>query len=439
MSLAWSESLRAQIERPLAQRNFWFAVVSVFFLFPLSLCWSLVADRRAKRRNKSSLYNAGNPWIVSVGNVAVGGMGKSPIVRAVARLGLSSGYDVAVLTRGVGQDSQQVVVCPLKSTHEGLSQAAWESLGDESLEHLLALRNGLPEGATLWVAQGAQRDRVLQELLAARSRALALLGTQHSRSLIVIVDDGLQQTALPVHLDVVVWDPQSVLASPRCALPFGPYRVGWPFVRPWARSLPPADVLVWSRLRSLSEKPQFDSQISQALQRLYGHESIVGHSSSEPSNAPQKQCVALERTWLAKALSHSPAQGFTLEVVPIVELPSMVNLLCGIARPERFKKSLLELLQSKASSSRIATAIQLADHGELNSAARVMLSADTPVVMTLKDVCRWWRAPEFQQLMRQQHLYVLCLEADLHPKSNAFSEIGLEPFFSPQSRKVKND
>jgi tetraacyldisaccharide-1-P 4'-kinase len=438
MTLAWTEYLRAQIERPLGQRDPWFAVISVVLLFPLSLLWSSLAALRARRRRKLLAHSSAEPYVVSIGNVAVGGTGKSPVVRAIARLAFQSGYDVAVFTRGVGQTQNEHLLCHAESALEGLSTSAWERLSDETLEHFLQLQVVLPAGAKLWIAQGPRRSELFKNLLAAREADPAREFSEKKRPLFVLVDDGLQQTSLPVHRDVVLWDPDSLVSAPRFALPFGPYRAGWPFARPWAKSLPPADVLVWSRMLSLAHKNQFDGQVKAALMELFATD------ASRPELSVGRlgqslQCTAVERTWLARVLLKEPAPGFALETFEIERLPTEVTLLCGIARPERFEKSFLDLCAQAHHKPRIRDFVRFADHGAFKFPPGVAPDAHLAVVTTLKDVCRWWSAHEFKELIRSRHLFVLCLETDLISAEAGWSEIEFESFCTGAKEQVNHD
>ncbi|MEN9529519.1 MAG: tetraacyldisaccharide 4-kinase [Pseudomonadota bacterium] len=431
MSLAWTEYLRTQIERPLLRRDFWFAALSVFFLFPLSLLWSVLASVRARRRRVLPAPQSLEPWILSIGNVSVGGTGKSPVVRAIARLALSSGFNVAVFTRGVGRKQHEPFLLHLNSSSQSLSEQAWNSLSDETLEHALQLQVALPQGAQLWFAQGAQRSELFKRLMREREAQQSLPFAGNNRPLVVLVDDGLQQTSLPVHRDVVVWDPQSLLSAPRCALPFGPYRQGWPLIQRWAQTLPVADVLVWSRMRSRAESAAFEKQVKAAAALLLGGSVHTGMRQSgvdDVTAEPNVQCSAVENIWLCRAFSREPASGFGLEAVGLETMPAELNLLCGIARPDRFEKSFVGLCEQVGHFPQILRVVQLADHGMLDSSARALVDENRALVTTLKDVCRWWKSPEFQELMKRQQLYVLCLETDLILAGAGAPEVGFECF-----------
>ncbi len=112
-----------------------------------------------------SIERAGVP-VVSVGNLTLGGTGKTPMVEYVARWGRSRGLRVAILSRGYGQD---------------------QGLNDEGR----VLEENLPDVPHL---QG--RDRA----------GLARVAVEELESELLVLDDGFQHRRLARDLDVVLLD-----------------------------------------------------------------------------------------------------------------------------------------------------------------------------------------------------------------------------------------
>ncbi|MBM4192049.1 MAG: tetraacyldisaccharide 4'-kinase [Gammaproteobacteria bacterium] len=165
------------------------------FLTPLAGLFALgtAARRFLFRRGWWRSYRARVP-VVIIGNLSVGGTGKSPLVAALSTLLRSRGIKPGILTRGYGA----AVRSPIRVTRD--SQAA--EVGDEPL--MLATSTGVE----VMVAS----DR------AAGARSLESLGVD-----VILCDDGLQHYALDRDLEVVVVDARRGLGNGRL-LPAGPLR-----------------------------------------------------------------------------------------------------------------------------------------------------------------------------------------------------------------------
>jgi tetraacyldisaccharide 4'-kinase len=151
--------------------------------------------------------------VLCVGNLSVGGTGKTPLVMAVARHFRDQGRKVAIVTRGYRRvpirDSRGSRVA-LVSDGERLLVPK-EAAGDEPA--MMARRL---EGVAIVV--GAQR------LEAAR------LARREWGADLIVLDDGFQHRALERDCDLVLWD---TLRPPEAAalLPRGFLREGWEALR----------------------------------------------------------------------------------------------------------------------------------------------------------------------------------------------------------------
>jgi tetraacyldisaccharide 4'-kinase len=166
-----------------------------WWLLPLSLSYGAAAGARrylySKQLRKST--RVASPVVV-VGNLSVGGTGKTPLVCwLVARL-QELGFKPGVVTRGYGGSSESVRLVD-SSADPGI-------VGDESL--LLARRTGVP------VAIGRDRPSAAQLLVNAGCD-------------VVVSDDGLQHYALARDCEIVVVDGERRFGNGRL-LPAGPLR-----------------------------------------------------------------------------------------------------------------------------------------------------------------------------------------------------------------------
>ena len=181
--------------------------IPAWVLWPLSLLYGLLVALR-QFLYRAGLRHAGQvpvPVIV-VGNVVVGGGGKTPMVMAIVRHLQRQGHHVGVVSRGYGRRGAECL--------EVRPDSAAADVGDEPL----LIRQST--GAAVFVAR--------QRLDAAR----ALLNKYPDVDMIVC-DDGLQHLALQRDMDICVFGEGGV--GNGFLLPAGPLR------EPWPR---PADLLV---------------------------------------------------------------------------------------------------------------------------------------------------------------------------------------------------
>ena len=168
----------------------------LYLLRPLEFLFRMFVRRRRARvmSGQRSAWRAPCPVII-VGNLAVGGTGKTPLVIWLVEALRALGHRPGIVSRGYGgRLSGPLAVTPGSDPHD---------VGDEPV--LLAERSGVP----VWV--GADRVAAVQALLAA------------SDCSIVIADDGLQHLSLGRDIELVVIDAERGLGNRRC-LPAGPLR-----------------------------------------------------------------------------------------------------------------------------------------------------------------------------------------------------------------------
>jgi tetraacyldisaccharide 4'-kinase len=170
--------------------------------------------------------------VISVGNVSVGGAGKTPAAITIAGRLLRRGLRVALLSRGYGASRRDARVV---SDGARLLLAAAEA-GDEPA--LVARR--LPGVAVLCGPRRAELARI----------AIADL-----RADVLLLDDGFQHRALARDLDLVVLDAADAFGNGRL-LPAGPNREPRAALRRaglvWLSRVDQAEPAALERLRSLA-------------------------------------------------------------------------------------------------------------------------------------------------------------------------------------------
>ena len=267
-------SLCLAVERHWQRRGLWACV-----LYPLSLLYAAaVHSRRVLYR--SGIFASGKPeaLVIVVGNISVGGSGKTPLVIALARKLKCAGRNPGILSRGWGRRDRGLKLLPpnLDSACGQESgqreQRSWREFGDEPLL--------ISEEAQVPVAVGRDRRRAAEKLIA------------DCRCDLIIADDGLQHYSLARDLEI--------------ALVGSSHGNGWLLPAGPLRECP-------SRLKSV--------------------DIIVSESASEESTeVPSFVCeprLAGIRPLVGGALS------------PLVDFAgTRVHAVAGIARPSRFFKSL---------------------------------------------------------------------------------------------------
>ena len=166
-------------------------------LYPLSLVYNLIIVMRRWLYDKSWLKSFSVPApVIVVGNMTVGGAGKTPLVIWLSEYLTAHGVKVGIIARGYGGRSDN---WPLAVT--GATSPA--QAGDEAV--MLHRRTGCP------VAVSPLRLDAARALLA-----------QHDID-VIISDDGLQHLALQRDMELVVVDAQNKFGNNRL-LPAGPLR-----------------------------------------------------------------------------------------------------------------------------------------------------------------------------------------------------------------------
>ncbi len=130
------------------------------------------------------VHHLGRP-VISVGNLTMGGTGKTPLVIAIGEALLARGVGVTVLSRGYGGTGERGGALISDGRHA--AKPDWEESGDEPA--LIARR--LPGAA---VVVGADRAAAWRRFGAGPARG------------VVVLDDGYQHLAIARDENVALWD-----------------------------------------------------------------------------------------------------------------------------------------------------------------------------------------------------------------------------------------
>ncbi len=268
------------------KRTGWLPTLIKGFAWLLSLPYRWVMSIRNWAYDHEWLrqYDAPVPVVMSVGNLIMGGSGKTPVTKLLADF-FYDDYKIAILSRGYRSPAEKLRAPVILSSGKGpLHSAAYA--GDEP--RLLA--ENLPKA---WVVVG--RDRVQSAHLVAKQ------GVD-----LVLLDDGMQHRRMARDFEVVVLDAKD---------PFGQnYFFPRGLLRESPEGLKRADLVVLNHVRDADNYEE-----SRKLVERYTHAPVIGihYDAFKPMDLEGKELDSLEGRKIA--------------------------IFCGIAQPEQFASTIREM------------------------------------------------------------------------------------------------
>ena len=276
----------------------------VRLLRPLSWIWARVTARRLQR---STPFDPGVP-VICVGNVTMGGSGKTPVVRALASHFQALGVECHVLMRGYG--GREPGPRRVRATD------SVDDVGDEALM--------LAQTSPVWIAKNR----------ATGAEAAAAAGAQ-----IILMDDGFQNPTVLKALSILVIDGETRDHQ----WPFGNGLVfpAGPMREPLSAGLRRADVAIVVLPGDLEH---MDPAVTEVLA---GCDRLTAHLAPTTSPPPGKQMgfAGLAKPWkMQRALKAAGC-----DLVDFVSLPDHAKLSeAGLRRLAARAKSLgAEMLTSE--------------------------------------------------------------------------------------------
>lgn len=303
-----------------------------------------------RRRRLSALQQPPAVPVIVIGNISVGGTGKTPVVLALAEALHNSGRRVGVISRGYGGKARRYPLWVNDSTDVRES-------GDEASMMRRTLRGPL----------------VLDP---DRSRALRAVTTQSDCD-VVISDDGLQHYRLWRDIEIVVVDAARGLGNRWC-LPAGPLR------EPPQR-LDEVDYILLNGLPVSQQSQQLEQSQQSQQSQLADTSTPQAHFTLVPQvwvNVRTGQQVSLAHLPLALQAGDGSSDGG--DKAPVVDA------IAGIGHPKRFFDSVLQL------GFKVRPRV-FADH-HVYSAADLAFARHSVLLMTEKDAVKcqrfagdnWW-------------------------------------------------
>ena len=153
-------------------------IISTFFSF---IYESLVAIRNFFYETKILSTKSLNCKVISIGNITVGGSGKTPTVEYLSNLLQSKGHNVGIISRGYKRKSKSTLVV----TDGKKKPKSWEHVGDEP--YLLAHKlENIP------IVVGVSRYKAGSVMI------------EKFQPDVILIDDGFQHLSLHRDLDIVL-------------------------------------------------------------------------------------------------------------------------------------------------------------------------------------------------------------------------------------------
>ena len=169
-----------------------YTLSALLFVFPVHLVFIFL---------KNLLYDFGvlkgekvEAKVISIGNIALGGTGKTPTTIAIANFLEKNGYSVGIVSRGHGRENI--------SNNFLLKNQSWRECGDE----VVLLKNNTSSNTRIFVS--------LNKVYAAKQ--LSKMGCN-----VVLLDDGFQHRKIDRDIDVVLLGPENQNKGCQFIYPYG--------------------------------------------------------------------------------------------------------------------------------------------------------------------------------------------------------------------------
>jgi tetraacyldisaccharide 4'-kinase len=341
---------------------------SVFKIIASALSWPycLIINFRNRLYDKKIIASVKLPCpVISIGNITVGGTGKTPCVIMMARMLQSHGFKPAILSRGYGGNSSKSVNIVSDGKNILLDS---KTAGDEPFLMAQSLKN-IP------IIVGSQRIKT------------GLVAINQFGANVLICDDALQHRKIFRDINLVLLDSQNPLSNGH-VLPRGKLR------EPIA-GLKRASAFLLTRT---DETAQADN---------------INNKWAQMGNIPIFTSIHKLQDVI---------KGDHREQWPISKLSGKkVYAFCGIAKPDSFQKSLL------AARAQILSWDTFPDHhnysrNELETIKNKFNNHKADIIITTqKDGMRLQNFPEFLNM-----IYLLRIEMEITPSRELFDKFILD-------------
>ncbi|MCO5141761.1 MAG: tetraacyldisaccharide 4'-kinase [Oligoflexia bacterium] len=299
--------------------------------------------------------------VISIGNISMGGTGKSPMTMYLLEWAKKEGLIPLVLTRGYKRKSKEVVIA-LEN-----KKIPVEDLGDEPW----MIKNRYPNFPLLVHANRVTKAKEYW--------------SQFSFVNFAVLDDGFQHWQGYRDFDIVMVDAKEGIEG--LPIPFG-------FFRENKQALERADLIVINRADEVSKDDL------RSLEQKIKEIASIGKKKSKWKNSK------IENSLYVVKAKYNASHFFSISNCQRVEKLEDKNIIAvsGIAKPESFHYALSSMGYS------IKEKITYSDHASLSEKMILEIKAmskkfpEMPIVITEKDWARW------SKRLTDINIYVMCVD-----------------------------
>lgn len=374
---SFTQKLRRQLNQPLNQKN-----ILVKLFLPILFFISFIIYLEAKRRRRNGylkindidiLSKINDIQVICIGNVLLGGTGKSPIVQKIAELFMNRNYVVAIASRGIGDNIKTVYV-------DSKQQLNKNYLSDENREHFEKLLLHCKSNNKFYILQNPNRLESLKYFCQQKNNL-----DDKTTNYVLLLDDGLQHFKCPRDINICAWDPNLLLQSPLFTIPIGPYREGFG-KRNFENLLASFDFRLWSRT-SFGNLNEYTRIVKNCI-----------HTFNLNNN--RSDIITCSETIFYEIIGNNSLNQIDLK--NINSSSNNISIVTGIANPERFVQEIKQFFPHKNFHH-----YSLGDHGSLSKKAIDFINNSEVLVLTLKDYFRWCQHLDFVFAIKNK-MTILC-------------------------------
>lgn len=322
-------------------------------LRPLSLLYTFITSLRNYLYDRDIFRNEWLPVpVISVGNLSVGGTGKTPLVKKIAEDAVRSGKTTAIVSRGYKRKSKGELVV-------SRGNGPKVSVGDAGDEPYM-LSYFIPEAVII-----VNSDRV----------AAAKTAHKTFHADIILMDDGFQHRRLGRKYDIVVVPAEDILSKEK-VLPEGRLRESW-------KGLSRATHIVVPGLNTNN------ADFIKEFVRKYSSGRII---------PAEKQTVPVLK---------NPHKNQSIPLDRLSETPKIYGI-AGIGQPEKFQKDLREMRMELIAFRSYADHYSYSREDQYQILDNFAASEADYLVMTAKDFVKW-----DADLLRKNPLFYIPLNYEI--------------------------